>query len=72
MASESLKLSDTSRGNCGDDAAVNRGDAVVNIRTVDTFSQETLETVSFSDSPSTSSSPKTVEKKLAASVRVKT
>ena len=73
MAAESLKLSDTLDGNRDDDAAaVDRGDAVVDIRIVDIFSEETLEIVSFSDSPSSSSSPKTVEKKLAASVRVKT
>ena len=71
MAAESLKLSDTLDGNRDDAAAVDRGDAVVDIRIVDIFSEETLEIVSFSDSPSSSSSPKTVEKKLAASVRVK-
>ena len=43
MASESLKLSDTSVGNHGDDAAVrddgdDRGDAVVDIGIVDIFS----------------------------------
>ena len=72
MAAESLKLSDTLDGNRDDAAAVDRGDAVVDIRIVDIFSEETLEIVSFSDSPSSSSSPKTVEKKSAASVRVKT
>ena len=72
MAAESLKLSDTLDGNRDDAAAVDRGDAVVDIRIVDIFSEETLEIVSFSDSSSSSSSPKTVEKKLAASVRVKT
>ena len=72
MASESPKLSDTSDGNCGDDAAVEHGDAVVDIRFVDIFSEETLEIVSFSGSASISLSPKTVEQKLAASVRVKT
>ena len=72
MAAESLKLSDTLDGNRDDAAAVDRGDAVVDIRIVRSFSQETLEIVTFSDSPSSSSSPNTVEKKLAASVRVKT
>ena len=72
VASESLKLSDTSDGNHGDDAAVGHGDAITDIATVDIFSKETLEIVSFSDSSSTSSSPKTVEKKITASVRVKT
>ena len=72
MAAESLKLSDTLDGNRDDAAAVDRGDAVVDIRIVDIFSEETLEIVSFSDSPSSSSSLKTVEKKLAASVKVKT
>ena len=71
MASESLILSDTSDGSRGDDAAVDRGDSVVDTGIVYIFSEETLEIVSFSDSPSTSSSPKTVEKKLAASVRAK-
>ena len=71
MASESLKLSDTSDGNRGD-AAVDLGDAAVDIRIVDIFSGETLEIVSFSYSSSTYSSPKTLEKKLAASVRAKT
>ena len=46
-------------------------DAVIDIGIVDIFSEETLEIVSFSDLPSTSSSPQTVEKKLATSVRVK-
>ena len=64
MASESLKLSDPSDGN--------RGDDVVDIGIVDILSEETCEIASFSDSLSTSSSPKTVEKKITASVRVKT
>ena len=72
MASESLKLSDTSDGNRGDDVAVDRGNAVAEIGIVETFSEETLEIVSFSDSPFTSSSSKIVKKKFAASVRVKT
>ena len=72
VASESLKLSDTSDGNRGDNVAVDRGDAVADIGIVETFSEETLEIVSFSDSPFTSSSPKIVKKKFAASVRVKT
>ena len=46
-------------------------DAVIDIGIVDIFSEETLEIVSFSDLPSTSSSPQTVEKKLATSVKVK-
>ena len=46
-----LKLPDTSDGNCGDDAAVNRGDAVFDIGIVDIFNVETLEIVSFPDSP---------------------
>ena len=46
-------------------------DAVIDIGIVVIFSKETLEIVSFSDLPSTSSSPQTVEKKLATSVKVK-
>ena len=71
MTSESLKLSGISYGDRGDDAAVDRGDVVVDIGIVDIFSRETLEIVPFSDTPSTSLSPKTGGKKLAASVRVK-
>ena len=72
MSSESLKLSGILDGNHGNDAAVNCGDAVVYIKIVDVFSNETLEIVSFFDSPSACLSLKTGEKKLAASVRVKT
>lgn len=72
MSSESLKLSGILDGNHDNDAAVDCGDPVVYIKIVDIFSNETLEIVSFFDSPSASLSRKTGEKKLAASVRVKT
>lgn len=71
MSSESLKLSGILDGNHDNDAAVDC-DPVVYIKIVDIFSNETLEIVSFFDSPSASLSRKTGEKKLAASVRVKT
>ena len=54
MALESLKLSDTSDDNRGDDAAV------------DIFSEGSLEIVSFAYSSSTSSPPKTVENKISS------
>ena len=68
MASESLKLLGILDGNRGDSAAVDYGDAVGDISIVGVFSEETFEIVSFSDSPATSLSSKTGEKKLAASV----
>ena len=68
MASESLKLLGILDGNRGDAADVDYDDAVGNIRIFDIFSEETFEIVSFTDSPATSLSSKTGEKKLAASV----
>ena len=49
MASQSLKLSGISHGNCGDHAAVDRGDIVVDIEIVNIFGEKTFEVVPFSD-----------------------
>ena len=42
MASEPLKLSGISDGNCGDDAAVDYGDAVVDVRIIDVLCEKSF------------------------------